>query len=179
MKSVSVSYWEVMTGLGWASSNCMNWSFGTLQLEGTSCCRLGPVWGKVCDTENRFWSGSSRLRQKTGLSWTFKHYCLWHTTASTLSATQPTDRVMPNHHHPTAAPTNTTIAAISPAIAMSSKLVISLNPATLYTSLTGRYCPFTTQHVPAANAHKTLLTVPHINPKPLGVLMSTKSANLP
>jgi len=86
--------------------------------------------------------------------------CSWHATASTLSPTQSTDPVMPNCRHPTAAPTNT-IAAIAPAIAMSSKLIVSPNPAALYASLTDRCFSFTNQRAPAANAHKTSPTVPH------------------
>ena len=41
---------------------------------GTGFCRLSLAWGKGWGIENRLWSGSSGLGQKTGPSRTFKHY---------------------------------------------------------------------------------------------------------
>src|SRR6266702_2689767 len=73
---------------------------------------------------------------------------------------KPKSRLTFSGNVTTATPTNT-IATIAPAIAMSSKLIISPNPAALYTSLTDRCFSFTNQRAPAANAHKTSPTVPH------------------
>ncbi len=58
--------------------------FVLLQLQRTSFCQFGPVWGKERDRGNRLQSGSSRLGQKTGPSWTFKHYSHVPAAAFTL-----------------------------------------------------------------------------------------------
>jgi len=82
-----------------------------------------------------------------------------HRTDPVAHATRRPRRTQPPH--PIAAPTNTTITAIAPAIATSSKLIVSPNLPAPCTPLTGRRCSFTYQRAPAANAHKTSPTVLH------------------
>src|SRR6266702_3840608 len=74
MTAVAVSCYEVATDSRWTRSDRMNRSFVLLQPEGTSFCRLGPVFFKGWERGNRLQSGFSRLGQKTGPSRTFKHY---------------------------------------------------------------------------------------------------------
>src|SRR6266702_2336489 len=104
------------------------------------------------------------------------HLCLL--AATPLVACHHTDLITRATHlpccaqlpHPIATTTNTTITAIAPAIATSSKLIISPNPPTPCTPLTGRCYSFTYQRAPAANAHKTLPMVLHCtNPKKVSI----------
>ncbi|SRR6266702_3936212 len=74
MTAVAVSCYEVATDSRWTRSDRMNWSFVLLQPEGTSFCRLSPVFFKGWERRNWLQSSFSRLGQKTGPSRTFKHY---------------------------------------------------------------------------------------------------------